>query len=213
MHTVQFIGIAVLAASAFTPRLAAQAVFTNPITATNPSTSNPFTAGQTVDDHLSVSGIGRGSGITASSAADRYSASNWNSASLNTTDYFTWTLTPSTGYQLNLSSFVYTGQASGTGPTSFALRSSVEGFSTNIGAPTAGGTTITLTSSAFQGLTDSVEFRLYGWNASSSSGSFSVNDFTFNGTLSAVPEPSTYATLAGLLTLGAAIIRRRRRAA
>jgi trimeric autotransporter adhesin len=212
MHSTKFIGIAVLAASSLAPTLCAQAIFTNPITATNPSASNPFTAGQTVDDHLNVSGIGRGSGITASSAADRYSASNWNSASLNATDYFTWTLTPVTGYQLNLSSFIYIGQASGTGPTSFALRSSVDGFSTNIGTPPAGGTTITLTSSAFQGLTESVEFRLYGWNASSASGSFSVNDFTFNGMLSAVPEPSTYAALAGLATLGAAIIRRRRRA-
>ena len=63
----------------------------------------------------------------------------------------------------------------------------------------------------FSGLTSPVEFRLYGWGASSGTGTFSVNDFTFNGTLSAVPEPSTYAAIAGVAGLAVALVRKRGR--
>lgn len=207
LHPISALVVAAVVAST---GLRAQAIFSNPITGTNPNTSNPFTAGQTTSLDLTASGIGRGSGITGSNANDRYSAIGWNSVSLDTTDYFAWTLAPTTGHTIDLVSFTYTGQASGTGPTSFALRSSVDSFGTSIGAPTATGTTITLTSSSYQGLSGPIEFRLYGWGASSSSGTFSVNDFTFNGAVSAVPEPSTYAALAGMASLGMAFVRRRR---
>jgi hypothetical protein len=212
MRAPRFATVAFLAAAFASPGYA-QAIFSNPITGTNPSTSNPFTTGQTVATNLTATGIGRGTGITGSNANDRYAATGWNSAALTTTDYFTWTLTPAAGYQLDLVSFSYTGQASASGPTTFAFRSSIDSFTANIGTPTVSGTTITLSSSAFQGLTGPIEFRLYGWNASGATGTFSVNDFTFNGTLSAsaIPEPSTYAAMAGLLTLGAAAVRRHRR--
>ncbi len=188
-----------------------QVVLTNPITGTNPGASNPFNSGQTVAANLSASGIGRGSGIAASSATDRYSASGWNSPALGATDYFTWTLTPAADYQLTLTSFSYTAQVSGTGPTSFAFRSSLDSFSGNLGPATSTGGAITLSSGMFSGLTSPVEFRLYGWGASSGTGTFSVNDFTFNGTLSAVPEPSTYAAIAGVAGLAVALVRKRGR--
>lgn len=191
--------------------LSAQAVFSNTITGTNPNTSNPYTTGQTVNSSLTATGIGRGAGISGSNATDRYTATGWNSASLDANDYFTWTITPTGGATLNLTSFVYTGQASGTGPTTFSFRTSADSFSTGLGTATATGATITLTGGAFQGLSSALEFRLYGWGASSASGTFSVNDFTFNGSVSAIPEPSTYAALAGASALGLSIWRRRRR--
>lgn len=40
---------------------------------------------------------------------------------------------------------------------------------------------IDLSASQFQNITSPITFRLYGWNASGASGTFSVNDFTFNG--------------------------------
>lgn len=191
--------------------LAAQVLLSNPITGTNPNTSNPYTTGQTIASHLTTTGIARGSSITGTNANDRFTASGWNSAALDGNDYFTWTLTPAAGYALSLTSFTYTGQASGTGPSSFALRTSADTFGSSLGTPAATGGTITLTSGSFQGLTSAVEFRLYGWNASSAGGTFSVNDFTFNGTVSAIPEPSTYAALAGVAALGLALRHRRQR--
>ncbi|WP_300492272.1 lamin tail domain-containing protein [Flavobacterium sp.] len=158
-----------------------QAIFTNPITGTNPNTANPYTAGQTVSPNITVSGIGRGSGITGTNTNNRYNATGWNSGTLSNTKYFEFTLTPSSGYLIKFASFEYTGQASGTGPTSFSFRSSLDGYGTNIGAANATGTTISLAAAAYQNITAPITFRLYAWGASAAGGTFSINDFTFNG--------------------------------
>lgn len=159
----------------------AQVLWENPITGTNPNTANPYTAGQTVAANVTVSGIGRGPGITGANANNRYNANAWDTPTLSTNGYFYFTLTPAVGTQLNFISFTYTGQASGTGPTQIALRSSVDGYTTNIGTATINGTTISLAAPAFQNISGSITFRLYAWGASAITGTFSVNDFVFNG--------------------------------
>jgi hypothetical protein len=98
-----------------------QSIFMNPITGTNPNSVNPYITGQTVAPNITVSGIGRSTGITGVNANDRYNASGWNVTSLATTKYFQFTLTPSAGYQINFIAFNYTSQASGSGPTQFAV--------------------------------------------------------------------------------------------
>jgi hypothetical protein len=133
-----------------------------------------------------VSGIARGSGISGTNANDRYNANGWNIASLDTTKYFEFTITPNSGYQVSLASFVFTGQASPTGATSVALRSSADSYATDIGSATVTGTTISLSASKYQNLSQAITFRLYAWGASSSGGTFSVNDFSFNGTVGVV---------------------------
>ncbi|MBK8623908.1 MAG: T9SS type A sorting domain-containing protein [Saprospiraceae bacterium] len=164
-----------------------QSVWTNPITDANPSLSNPFTLGQTVDPNITVSGIGRGIGITGNAGSNRYNANSWNTPSFDADAYFYFTLTPNSGSSLNLISFVYTGQASGTGPTSFQFSSSIDGFSSSIGSPNGAGTTIDLSGTSFQNITSEITFRIYGWGASSAAGTFSINDFTFNGTTTSLP--------------------------
>ena len=186
----------------------AQSIFTNPITGTNPNTANPYTTGQTVDSNLGVTGIGRGTGISGNAGDNRYNATSWNTTALDANEYFTFTLTPNSGFQLNLVSFVYVAQASGTGPTSFSFRSSTDSFGSSIDTPTSTGATISLSSGSFQSLTGSTEFRLYAWGGTG--GTFSVNSFTFNGSLSAIPEPSTYAAIFGALALAGTVWHRRR---
>ena len=187
-----------------------EALWTNPITGTNPNTANPYTSGQSVAAGLTVSGIGRGTGINGDNANNRYSANNWNTPALDINDYFTLKLTPDAGNSLSLTNFVYTGQASGTGPTAFAFRSSIDTFVSDIGTPTATGATISLSSGSFQNLSSATEFRLYGWGASGSTGTFSVNDFTFNGSVTAVPEPTSIALVSLMCCTGfVAAIRRR----
>jgi hypothetical protein len=162
----------------------AQSIFGNPITGTNPNTFNPYTNGQNVDPNISVSGIGRGSGISGNAANNRYNANSWNTMGIDLDAYFYFTLTPNAGQKINFSSFEYTGQASGTGPTSFAFRSSLDGFTDDLGTPTASGATIDLSGAEFQNITSEITFRLYGWDASLAAGTFSVNDFDFFGTTS-----------------------------
>ena len=148
--------------------------------------SNPYTAGQIVDPNLTVSGIGRGSNINGANGNDRYNGSNWtnNSGSLSTSRYFNWILTPVAGYHINLNNFVYTGQIStGTGNFNFRSNANSDNFNTNIGAPVTAGTTITLTGSSFQNLTTATEFRLYGFSIASTGTTYSVNDFSFTGSI------------------------------
>ncbi|MFO1063561.1 MAG: hypothetical protein U0892_06815 [Pirellulales bacterium] len=187
-------------------------VFSNNIDGTNPNTSNPFTDGQFTIAGITASGIGRGPGITGSNANNRYTAVSWGTATFDSTAYFTFTLTPDAGRTLSLTSFTYTGQASGSGPTSFALRSSLSAFNTNIGSPTATGVGISLTDAAYQNLNSAVEFRLYGWNATAGTGTFSVNDFSFSGDVSSVPEPNSMMLAAIMLAMRNAFVRRFRRA-
>ena len=183
---------AAIAGASVAARASAASIFTNPITDANPSTANPYTNGQTLDPKLTVTGIGRGPGLTPSAAANRYSASGFPTApSLNANDYFTFTLTPQSGYEINFADFVYTGQASGTGPKTVAFESSLDGFTSTIGTPTVTGSTLDLSGPAYQAVTGPVEFRLYGFGGTSAAGTFSVNDFTFDGAVVQAPAGVT----------------------
>lgn len=160
-------------------------IFSNPITGTNPNTSNPYTIGQTFNTNITVSGIGRGTGITGQDTTNRYNANGWNSTSLDLNDYFEFTLTPNAGYSIDFNNFQYTGQRSATGPTVFAFRSSLDGFTNNIGSPSVTGSTISLESTIYDVISASITFRIYCYNASAQGGTFSINDFDFTGNVSA----------------------------
>lgn len=166
-----------------------QSIFTNPITGTNPNTTNPYTIGQTVDPNITVSGIGRGAGITGTNANNRYNANAWSTTTIDLTDYFEFTLTPNSGYKIDFVSFVYTSQVS-SGTPSFAFRSSVDGYTANIGAPVVAGTTISLSAAAYQGITSAITFRFYAYGLAAATTTFSINDFTFNGIVSSSCTPS-----------------------
>ena len=171
----------------------ADVISKNDIDGTVPADIVTYTAGKIDDPNITASGISRGSGLTASSGTDRFNSKSWSTGAIDTNDYYTFTLDANDGYELDFDSFVYTGTASASGPTAFALRSSLDGFTSNIGSPTATGTTIVLTASQFQNLTTPVEFRLYGYGAGGGTGTFSINDYSFDGTVEAVPEPNTLA--------------------
>lgn len=161
-----------------------QSIFENSITGVNPNMSNPYTIGQAVDSNITVSGIGMGSGLFGLDTNDRYNARSWGLSGLDPDSYFEFTITPNTDRKIDFVSFVYTGQISVNGPILFAFRSSVDGFTTNIGSVTATGTTVSLSAAAFQDIVTPITFRLYGWAAIAGTGTFSINDFQFNGIVS-----------------------------
>lgn len=170
-----------------------QVLWTNPITGTNPNTSNPYTTGQTFDANITVSGIGRGTGVTGENATDRYNGSSWNTNSIDLSAYYEFTLTPAASCEIDLVSFVYTSQRSDASISGFAFRSSLDGYTSNIGAPDFDGTTISLSAAAYQNITSSITFRFYAWDASAVGNTFSINSFTFNGTTSC-GTPNTITT-------------------
>jgi len=159
-----------------------QSIWTNPITGTNPGLTSPYTTGDVKDANIAVSGISRGSANGGNVANNRYNANNWTGGVFTPTRCFEWTLTPNAGYRIDFSSLVYSAQISSTGPVLYALRSSVDGFASNIGTVTMG-TNVTISLASFAGITGAITFRMYAHTASSGSGTFSINDFTFNGSV------------------------------
>lgn len=147
--------------------------------------------------------------------------------------YLQFTLTAAEGYTFTVTSLEFIGGTTGDGADDVALLSNVDGFTdTSAIASVTGragdadgldtdssgfGSSITLSGMQYQNLS-TITFRLYGWNTSSGSGdtflrNLSGADLEVFGTtaVSAVPEPSTYAALAGLAILGFAAYRRRNR--
>ncbi len=136
-------------------------------------------------------------------------------AALGADDYFTFSLEASTSYMLSVSSIDFNFDASGSGPQSWALFSSVTGFNegdvlNNWVSVGPSSQTATLSGvSELQDMTSLVEFRVYGYEASLQSGTGSFegtgNDLQVNGQV--IPEPATLS----LLCLGALTLLRRRK--
>jgi hypothetical protein len=88
---------------------------------------------------------------------------------------------------------------------SISLSSSYQSYSINLSTITfASGLTLAQ-------LNGEMQFKIYTSNAESTFGLDSDNSITFdNITITQVPEPSTYAALAGMMAIGAVMLRRRR---
>ena len=168
-------------------------LWANPITGTNPSSSNPYNIGNITNPNITVSGISYGAGLTASNANDRFNATSFTvGSSLVTDEYFEFSLTPAIGQQINLNSFYFTAERSATGPQVLALRSSIDGFSSDIGTPTIPGSSVSLSAATYQNIANTITFRLYAYNTSSSTGTLSINDFFFFGTVNSAPYISSF---------------------
>lgn len=160
--------------------LMAQPICSNSITGSNPGLVNPYTTGQIVTSEVTVSGIGRSPGISGATGDDLYNSFLWSTnGTIDLADYIYFTITPKEGYKINFGSLNYNAQRSNTGPVSFALRSSLDGYTNNIANPAATGGIIDLT--ALQNITGPITFRLYGYGAIDDLGAFGVSDFQFNG--------------------------------
>ena len=118
-------------------------------------------------------------------------------------------MSPTAGYAVTLDSIVFLSRRTGTGPRSFAIRSSVDAYANNLPASVpsstllsiAGtdeffytvdaattsayqsGNKITTNNAAFIGFMSPVTFRFYAWNAESAAGNFGIDDVSFFGSV------------------------------
>ncbi len=167
-------GLAFMAALFFQPIITnAQAVgtwdFANTLTGT-PASYN------------TVSLVSLGPAISSAAfngGTEYYGQGGWPSGAINTSAYLEFTLTPSSGYQLDLTGLVVrvrrsnTGTPSGSGPTSWSLRSSIDGYAADIasGSMTHNYANYSIPlGSGFHSIYGAVTFRVYGYNATTSSG-------------------------------------------
>lgn len=144
--------------------------------------------------NMATSTITRGAGLAASANADRFNATNWAITSIENAvagnNYMEFTVAPNSGYQFAVSSILFQIQRSATGLTAIALRSSVDGFASNLDSEKAV-TDNTSTQSftfTFSQANSSIPviYRLYGYaegaGGSAGIGDGSGNDIVVTGT-------------------------------
>lgn len=167
--------------------------------------------------NISSANLTFGAGITAAANANRFGGSGWfdvgNTAAGNTiseavagNNYIQFIVTPSAGCSVTPTSLVFSWDKSGTGPQNVVLRSSVDGYTSDIGtvAPTAAiGTNNTINITGISNISTPITFRLYGYGATATGGTggFDIGVNTVNVQLngstacSACTEPTTAVTL------------------
>jgi len=204
-----------------------------PITITYTFTGSPGNqASEPVDANPvggTASDITRGSGITANAGLNSINSAGWTTnATPDANDYYQWVVTPDPGYEFDLTGIAWTGRRSATGPVNFQLSSSVDGFATSSVLATYAVTDTTnnfrFTISGLSGIEDetaAVTFRLFGYSAEGSLGTFRLGidssstgstlpaNLQLTGDLSPIPTPGTLA-LIGLGLAGLAAARRRK---
>lgn len=121
----------------------------------------------------------------ASLVSNRFDRYAWNTSStINTSEYNTFTITPKAGYVLNLTNLTFTQYTSNNKSTTWALRSSLDNYTSNIAIGTATTTSQNPSVNFPAGFSNigAITFRLYLMNAYSSSSHWSNDNVTLMGT-------------------------------
>lgn len=148
---------------------------------------------------VQMSTISRGPGVTAIANADRFNSRDWTTAAtLNLNDYIEFTITPNAGYSVSLSQIVLQHQRSSTGPKSFVVRTSLDGFAADatntVNIPDVNtNQTSTFNFPSVIVTTTPIVIRIYAWNAETAAGTWGPgesgdgNDLQVIGMLNILP--------------------------
>ena len=134
-------------------------------------------------------------GHTTVSTDKALSTTGFNTAAINTAKYLSFSVTPNANYAIVLNNISFYDQKSGTGPTTWVLRSSLDGYAANLNTPTTTNTPFADVPNVvelgldFQNIATAVTFRLYAYGASGSTGTWRVDDLTIEGSLFDVTNP------------------------
>jgi hypothetical protein len=170
-------------------------------------------------EHAIVGDITRGSGLGVSSGANAFSAKSWSTGVLDGNDYFGFSLSPDVGYQLSLSVFEIDERRSGLGIGEWTVRTSLDGFTSDLSpGPISvpdntnirSGQRLDFDEATYSGITEGLDFRIYGYEAEGSAGTWRIDNLELFGEITAVPEPASWLAGVGmgLLAIGMGIRKR-----
>ncbi len=157
------------------------------------SNASTTTSNSNAAANASTTGLSRGASINAGSGAT-FNSTGWTTTNsvgdaIANNDYIEWTITASIGFVVSVSELQLRYDRSGTGPAGVSIRTSLDSYASDIftdASVNASGedntiSGLTLTSSSG----GSITFRLYGYNASSASGTFDIEELaSYTETLS-----------------------------
>lgn len=136
--------------------------------------------------HVGLSNISYGSSCTGRN----FNPGGWNTTvSINTADdYVQFVITADTGYSLSVTGFTYDAARTGTGPTTYDIRSSDDSYAASLSTGTVLETPCTSSGGTFTAINvtsgSSLTFRIYGYNASSAAGRMRIDNVSIAGTAS-----------------------------
>jgi hypothetical protein len=136
-------------------------------------------------------------GRTGGTIDNSLSTTGFNAAIINPNKYLQFTITPNANYAMVLNAISFYDQKSGTGPTSWVMRSSLDTYASDLNSPspTATQTPFSTTPNTvslginFQNISTPVTFRIYAYGASGSTGTWRVDDLTIEGNLFDITSP------------------------
>lgn len=189
--------------------------------------AGPFGGSLAITANSSIRGVGDTGYLQTWQADDIYASE---AEALTNSTYFTFTVTPDSGYELNISEISFYGWVSTAGPYNggdynYFVRSSETG-TTTLGTYTndveVASNTVPTTANQFmldlsgesslQGLTDSVTFTIGVYTATKpTAGYMRMDSIAIGGTATAIPESSTWALAASVFVLFMFFARRLRR--
>ncbi len=125
------------------------------------------------------------------------STTKFNTSSINTAKYLQFSVTPNANYAMFLGSVSFFDLKSGTGPTTWVLRSNLDNYATNLNTSIATNPATAFSDTPnlvelgidFQNISTPITFRIYAYGASSSVGTFRIDDLTIQGSLFDVSTP------------------------
>ncbi len=130
---------------------------------------------------MTAGDVKRGGALTPSAGTGSISSSGWSVGALDTTKFYTITLTAPSGCALDATGLALDATSSGTGPTSAAVGTSADAFATTIPASTTAAGTVNLTATAAGGM---LEIRIYGSGATATTGTMRIqNTLSVTGTV------------------------------
>ncbi len=129
---------------------------------------------------ITAGSMARSTSVTATSGTNSINGSNWSTSGIDTSRYYTFTITPSS-CSLDITSISIDTKASTTGPSAAAIATSEDAFATKTSFTPGNATTVSL---SVTGATKPVEVRVYGFTASGTAGTWRVqNTLTATGSL------------------------------
>lgn len=137
---------------------------------------------------------------------------------INTSQYYEFTITPQLGYSAPITGISFKVDRSADGPRTFAVRTSISGFNTNLtGTVTTSETVLALNgpntfyfkrdttglpstanfTASYINVVDPITFRIYAWNAEDPNGTFSVDTVQVKGNYGAIENVQNYMEYSG----------------
>jgi hypothetical protein len=142
--------------------------------------------------------------VNCAAGSNIINSQDWNTtATIDLTEYYSFSVTPATCYALDLNQLNFTHRVSNTaGMATVHVRSSLDGFAADIYSMTFTATAVDVIESvtlpsAFDAVSGPVEFRFYITNATASTGAYRHDNVSLVGNINTLPSQTYYADADG----------------